>query len=242
MSREIRWRGRAVLRGASVAAVSLGTSGGSPPRPVPIEVTARAVQRCRFFPVTDPADRAVRHGRCGRPRGQGLVEFALAGPLFLAVLFGVVDGGFLLYAHNAVEYAVGLGSVELAAKGNAGDADAQAISAMDSAGLATTRLVAVSEIDIYRLVEQADGSLKSEATLGPGAYTCTSGGAAVPCVNRYSVTGGAISVVWPSSQRNVRSGTNDFVGVDVHYSYHYFVGTSSFSLVTTKDVRLEPQN
>jgi Flp pilus assembly protein TadG len=170
------------------------------------------------------------------------VEFALAGPILLAVLFGVVDGGFLLFAHNSVEYATSLGSVELAAKGNASDADSQAISDMDTAGLATTRLVSVSEIDIYRLVQQADGSLRTESSLGPGAYTCTSGGSAVPCVNRYTVTGTPISVVWPPSQRSVKSGASDFVGVDVHYTYHYFVGASSFTLVATKDVRLEPQD
>jgi Flp pilus assembly protein TadG len=170
------------------------------------------------------------------------VEFALTGPIFLAVLFGVVDGGFLLFAHNSVEYATSLGSVELAAKGNADDADQQAIIAMDNAGLATTRLASVSEIDIYRLVQQPDGSLTTESAIGPGAYTCSSSGRAVPCVNRYTVTGAPISVVWPPSQRNVKSGSSDFVGVDVHYGYQYFVGSSSFSLVATKDVRLEPQS
>lgn len=163
------------------------------------------------------------------------------GPVFLAVLFGVVDGGFLLFAQNSVEYATSLGSVEVAAKGNASDADQQAISAMDNTGLATTRLVSVSEIDIYRLVQQADGSLTTESAIGRGAYTCTSGGMAVPCVNRYTVTGSPISVVWSPSQRSVKSGSSDFVGVEVHYTYHYFVGASSFSLVATKDVRLEPQ-
>ena len=203
--------------------------------------SARAVQRCRPFPATCPANRAHRHRRRHSALGQGLVEFALAGPIFVAVLFGVVDGGFLLYAHNAVEYAASLGSVELAAKGNASDADAQAISAMDRAGLATTRLVSVSEVDISRLVQQPDGSLATETALGPGAYSCTSSGRAVPCVNRYTASGGPISVVWPSTQRSVRTGSNDFVAVDVHYTYHYFVGTASFSLVATKDVRLEPQ-
>ena len=163
------------------------------------------------------------------------------GPILLTVLFGVVDGGFLLFAHNSVEYATSLGSVELAAKGNASDADSQAIVDMDSAGLATTKLVSVSEIDIYRLVQQPDGSLRTESALGPGAYTCTTSGTAVPCVNRYTVTGSPISVVWSPSQRSVRSGSSDFVGIDVHYAYHFFVGSSSFSLVATKDVRLEPQ-
>jgi Flp pilus assembly protein TadG len=169
------------------------------------------------------------------------VEFVLVAPLLILALFGVVDGGLFLYAHNAIEYSVSLGSVELAAKGRASDADAQAISAMDASGLTTTSLVSVSELDIYRLVQQPDGTLSTETTLGPGAWTCSSGGVAAPCLNRYTASGGAIAVDWPASQRSVRSGSNDFVGIDVLYSYHYFVGSSSFSLVATKDVRLEPQ-
>ena len=35
-------------------------------------------------------------------RGQALVEFALAFPIFLALLFGLIDGAHLVYTYNSV--------------------------------------------------------------------------------------------------------------------------------------------
>lgn len=41
-------------------------------------------------------------GREGNGRGQALVEFALAIPVFLVLLFGLLDVGRLVYVNNAV--------------------------------------------------------------------------------------------------------------------------------------------
>jgi len=41
----------------------------------------------------------------GRGRGQALVEFALAVPIFLLILFGLVDVGRLVYINNAASEA-----------------------------------------------------------------------------------------------------------------------------------------
>jgi Flp pilus assembly protein TadG len=40
-----------------------------------------------------------------RRRGQGLVEFAIALPIFLAILMGVVDFGMAIYRYNGVSQA-----------------------------------------------------------------------------------------------------------------------------------------
>ena len=40
-----------------------------------------------------------------RPRGQSLVEFALVLPIFLLLLFGLVDGGRLVYHHSVLSQA-----------------------------------------------------------------------------------------------------------------------------------------
>jgi Flp pilus assembly protein TadG len=58
-------------------------------------------------PVADPAARAVRPpARRSRRRGQSLVEFAVVFPVFMLVLSGVMDFGFLLYSRMTVINAV----------------------------------------------------------------------------------------------------------------------------------------
>ena len=58
-----------------------------------------------------------------RRSGQSLVEFALVLPLFLLLLFGVVDGGRYVYLNstlsNAAREAARLGSVEASWRGSA---------------------------------------------------------------------------------------------------------------------------
>ena len=49
-------------------------------------------------------DRSRRPGRT-RDRGQTLAEFALALPVFFVVLFGLFDGGRLVYANSVVSQA-----------------------------------------------------------------------------------------------------------------------------------------
>lgn len=43
-----------------------------------------------------------RHARHPRGRAQGLVEFALVLPVFMLVVFGLIDGGRLVFAYNEV--------------------------------------------------------------------------------------------------------------------------------------------
>jgi Flp pilus assembly protein TadG len=45
-------------------------------------------------------------GRDGRRRGQALVEFALVLPIFLILLFGIIDFGRYVYAANALNNGV----------------------------------------------------------------------------------------------------------------------------------------
>jgi Flp pilus assembly protein TadG len=40
--------------------------------------------------------------RLERPRGQALAEVALVLPIFLLILFGIVDGGRLVFSHNSL--------------------------------------------------------------------------------------------------------------------------------------------
>lgn len=47
----------------------------------------------------------VRHRGQRRSSGQSLVEFALVFPVFLLIVFGLVDGGRLIFAQNTVSQA-----------------------------------------------------------------------------------------------------------------------------------------
>ena len=47
----------------------------------------------------------IPRGRRPRSRGQSLVEFALVIPIFLLLLFGLIDGGRLVYQHSVLSQA-----------------------------------------------------------------------------------------------------------------------------------------
>ena len=86
--------------------------------------------------------------------GQGLVEFALVGSLFFALIFSIINAGFFLYGRNAVQHAADIGVATIAAEGNydnsvdpaPNDADQVAISRMGPAGLITTPLIKARQL------------------------------------------------------------------------------------------------
>ena len=55
-------------------------------------------------------------------RGQSMVEFAMVLPLFLLLLFGLIDGGRLVYINNAVAEAAREGARWGSVQGRASDA------------------------------------------------------------------------------------------------------------------------
>lgn len=60
-----------------------------------------------------------------RSRGQALVEFALAIPIFLVLLFGLVDIGRLVYVNNAISQAAREGARYGAVQGRSATAAAR---------------------------------------------------------------------------------------------------------------------
>lgn len=187
------------------------------------------------------ATRRLRHAKQTSVRrtqsGQGLVEFALVGSLFFFLIFSIVNAGFFLYGRNAVQHAADVGVATIAAEGNyanpadpaPNNADTVGISRMDTAGLTTTPLISVTEIDVYHELQQANGTLVDD--------TSCSGA----CVNRYSVRGNVIGTVkWPPGRRDVGS-TPDFARLVIQYKYSMLVNNATFTLSTDNTFRLEPQ-
>ena len=198
-----------------------------------------------------------------------MVEFALVAPVFFFTIFAMIDGGFLLFSVNAVDQATTVASNSIAALGKLSTADVTAMQRMAaSAGLESTSLINISEIDVEELVNNSTGDGFTVHTDGtPVVQTgCTGGPTGVDgtleCVNQYKFIGSGASPTidvingtctssvdpsecppWPPSTRDVYNGQSAFVGLKVSYSYKFFTGVGgTFNLTTTKTFRLEPEN
>lgn len=83
-------------------------------------------------------------------RAQSLVEFALVGPVFLLLVFGVIEGGRLVWAYNSVNHAA-QEAARLAVLSDTGSVAAVQSQAVDSADPLTVQAADVT-------VEINDGS------------------------------------------------------------------------------------
>ncbi len=164
------------------------------------------------------------------PRGQTLVEFALIVPVLFMLIMGALDGALLMFSVGTARYGAAEGSRIAAQLGNVSSADSQILAKVQSV-VGTTQLFTVSEVDIFRLNQDGVGNLTPDLSH----------------YNRYHLDGTAIAPIsWPASSRNVRSGTSDFLGLTIHYTYTWKAGFFAplGPVQTTADsyVRLEPQS
>jgi uncharacterized protein (UPF0333 family) len=171
-------------------------------------------------------------------RGQGVAEFALCAPIAVIMLLGIVEAGFLMFGVGTAAYATGEAARVGAEAGNAANADMQVIYTIDATGLGQNGIVKVTEVDIYRLIEDpVTGNLTVDTT------GCGGGG----CVNKYDLYGTPLLTPepWAPAIRDVSNGSSDFMGVTIKYQYQWKSGTliSSGPLVLQARyyVRLEPQ-
>jgi Flp pilus assembly protein TadG len=105
-----------------------------------------------------PRTRTRRHGP--RSRGQALVEFALVFPLFLLLLFGLVDLGRLAYINNAISEAAREGA-------RWGTVQGRSISTTDRTNIANktrTLMAAVPNPTVTVTCEDVFGTVRSICT------------------------------------------------------------------------------
>ncbi len=160
-----------------------------------------------------------------------MVEFVLIAPLFFAIVFAIAEGGMMLYIYNSSQHAASRGALILAAEGNAFNTDTDAITEMRThTDFGGSGLITITEYDIYLL--KADGSNKRDTT----------GCGGTGCFQRYSATGAQLAGNWPTTTRQTTSANADYVELDIHYDYHYFVTPGALSLTTQRFFRLEPQS
>jgi Flp pilus assembly protein TadG len=167
-----------------------------------------------------------RHG--ATEHGQGLVEFAMLVPVFMLLLLGLLEFGFVFDHTMTVSYATreGARSGAAFAQGNAAipcaDVDKNTIAAVQRVLKAPGSLVKVSNIaniTIYKA--QADGTPVANSS---NAWTYSAGaGPAVDGANLDFVPG---TVNWNACTR-LNGVTPDSLGVSITYDYRFVTPLSA---------------
>ncbi len=183
----------------------------------------------------------------GRSRGQALVEFALVVPLFLMLLFGVVEYSLINASVGAYNFAAKDAAREGAILGKAGapgpngttvDGDTYIVNNIILPRLSGLVIAQMSQIEIFHASET-----------GACVTTTTSGGSTVCQEDVWQPSGGTWSSTsnnWPSSVRNDQLANADYLGVKLSYSYTYLtallaITTPKIYLTATSVQRIEPQ-
>ena len=107
--------------------------------------------------------RALRHGSRAATRnngsadaGQGLVEFALVIPIFMTLLMGVIEFGFLYNSLLTVQYAARQGVSAAAQAGGVDGADCSILNAVEHALAPPVDRDRVEFVDIFQSDSRGD--------------------------------------------------------------------------------------
>lgn len=183
------------------------------------------------------ARRRARPNQAGRPQapttsrrsGQALVEFALIAPVMMLLFVASLEASLIMFSRSSAEFAAGAAASVASQAGNAANADDLAVAVVRDSSLGHTRLAHVNEIDIYRLIQNPDGTTSVDPTHR----------------NQYRLDGSAISLGWPPVTRDVSSTSADLLGITIDYTYPWQTGVfgsiPSPHLLATYYLRLEPQ-
>jgi Flp pilus assembly protein TadG len=199
------------------------------------------------------ANRAGSRSRA-RSRGQALVEFSLTFPLFLTLMVGILEYGFIFNAFLSINFATRDAALIGAEAGNASGADCVILKKIEDDIGAPADKTRITEVRIY------ESSVTGSDPMNPatpvdlytrtGSTTCTLPDSTTVTVP-YTISG---SKGYPEANRcNVLSGCGsgqplDYLGIQVTYVHLYrtplgkLVGGSGsgFTLVQSNAMRMEP--
>lgn len=159
----------------------------------------------------------------GSRRGQSMVELALILPVFLLIVLGTLEFGFVFDHHLTLEYSSREGARTGAALSN-GDGDSAFCATIDPQIIAAVQRVLtspgsdvamneVSQIRIYRAGVNGQ-------ELGPvNRWTYSPNGG--PVVDGENLDFVQASASWPACSRIANAATPDSVGVSLTYTYRY---------------------
>jgi hypothetical protein len=210
-----------------------------------------SIRRLAFVP------RAENSARCRRQGGQALVEFAMLVPVFLLILLGMLEFGFVFNHHMTLEYATREGARAGAAMADGSQAD----TTCGSSGLLTPANVDPLVIAAVQRVLKSPGSMvnisqvtnitiyqvRFDGTVTglSNVWTKTIGaGPDVPCLSpAQKLDFSPSSSGWPASSR-LMGASPDSIGVSITYTYQFtsglggilrFFGGSGWSQLTITD-------
>lgn len=184
-----------------------------------------------------------------RERGQSLVEFALMFPLFMLLLFGIIEFMFIFNAQLSLNYATRDAALIAAEAGNLATADCLILQAVDNDLTPPTAVERVQTVHIFSATEAGRplAAPKEQAYTRGGTTSC--GSISVPytlVTNDYPFnvrcsdfdrTGCSPTYTGPSN-----TGV-DIIGVRIDYDYGMvtpILGGGTISMSTANAMRMEP--
>jgi Flp pilus assembly protein TadG len=181
-------------------------------------------------------------------RGQALVEFAIVLPVFLLLLFGLVEFGFVLNASSTVNYASRVAALLAAEGGATAGTDCMVLRAIDRALTSPTTPTRVSRVEIYWSDANGDQIASNVNAYDRfGTLTCAYGDGSTITVPYTRTTND-----YPESERcDVLAGcgglhtTVDDIGVRITYAHQWVTSfgqriAPSIIFQRSTGVRMEP--
>lgn len=164
-----------------------------------------------------------RHLRRRRQRGQTLVEFALVLPVFLVILFGVIEFGFVLNAQLGVSFASREAALTAAEAGSDATADCAILRSVQGTITAPADRSKVTSVRIY--LSKANGTpvtpVKEIVYVRGGSLSCPLLDG-TPATLPYSYSFGSYTY---NTRCAVLAGcgtrTVDTIGVEITYDYDW---------------------
>ncbi|GMQ84442.1 MAG: hypothetical protein BMS9Abin07_0006 [Acidimicrobiia bacterium] len=177
-----------------------------------------------------------------RDRGAVMVEFAIVVPVFILLLFGMLEFGLAFKDKLAMTHAVNRATRDAAVLGNEDVADIEILQAFEDGLVAAASIDSVVFVDIFK--SNDDGSPQVWDRYVPDGSTC--GWDPCPATIPGPPVYGNPSNYPPCIRDTVFDPSDglDTIGVQVKYTHTWVTGVLGFSTSTwyeTSRARIEPQ-
>lgn len=208
--------------------------------------------------TADRSTRVVGDRRLRGDSGGMLVEAALVMPMFIYLVFGVIDYSSVFRDYHTTSYVMQVGGRVASVEGSHPEADYLALSRMRSAGMALPA-DAIERIVVWRATDDGSGAAwRAGATsvVPPACKTATVGDATYAC-NVYTRVGGTVnpssamqanwgnctstgnpSRYWcASTRKSAAQGINgppDYMGVYVEVLHKHYTGAFGATVVISQ--------